>query len=131
MIRAPLADEIDTFAKHVRFYLEPNNQYMLRFLDEGETIAPPWTHFATVADELRAMLEDLAEGGHRAFFTELTTADISDLGLHVGRVLVPSLHPLSCGSGLTCLDDRRLRRVAEVWAMSELSTFNSDPHPFP
>ena len=126
------ADKIDSFADHVRFYLEPENQHYLAFLDNGPIVDATWSRPADDAElELRHMLEDLARLGYRAFFCDLTTGDIASVGLHVGRVLVPGLHPLSCGPRFNCLDDRRLRRVADHWKIPPGYTFNLHPHPRP
>ena len=131
LLAAPAAPDIDSFAKHVRFYLEAENQQRLAFLDDGEAVDPPWATFDTVDIELRWMLDDLAKAGHQALFIDLTTRDIAELDLHVGRVIVPGLHPLSCGTRFSCLDDRRLRRIAQAWTIPMPPTLNLDPHPFP
>jgi ribosomal protein S12 methylthiotransferase accessory factor len=125
------ADKIDSFADHVRFYLEPANQHYLAFLDDGLVVDAKWSRPADAGIELRHMLEDLARLGYRAFFCDLTTADIASVGLYVGRILVPGLHPLSCGPRLSCLDDRRLRQIADHWKIPPGYTFNLHPHPFP
>jgi ribosomal protein S12 methylthiotransferase accessory factor len=128
----PAPDEIDTFEQHVRYYTVPQNQYMAEFLDQGPEAVPSFEEHPTErAELLDALIKTLSERGRSTYFVDLTTPDVAQLGLTLGRSLVTGLHPLACGPRHYPLDDRRLREVAAAWGIDMPPHLNSDPHPFP
>jgi ribosomal protein S12 methylthiotransferase accessory factor len=72
--------------------------------------------------------------GVEALANDLTTPDISSLGLAVVRALAPGMHPISGIHPLPFLGGRRLARAHEVFGVGRDEVlppgeFNPIPHP--
>jgi ribosomal protein S12 methylthiotransferase accessory factor len=121
-----------SFEQHVRYHLDARNADDSRFLFGGElverTVRPvPAGHEQQLAEVLR----HLERAGYDAYFVDITPRDVDQLGLIVGRTLIPGLHPLACGTANYALDRRRLTRVAEHFNIDVPEPLNTTPHPFP
>jgi ribosomal protein S12 methylthiotransferase accessory factor len=83
------------------------------------------------AAQLAGVVRALDRAGYDPVFVNLTTADVDQLGLVVGRVVVPGLHPIASGLANMPLETRRLRKVARRWDWAFPDRLNAAPHPFP
>ena len=126
----PTLEQISNPTDHFSYYLDPARRPLLHFLFENPhraSTASFLTRPATVAE----MTRHLASIGYRTYAVDVTTEDVHHLGLQVSRVIVPGLHPLLFGGRMISLDERRLRKIATHWGMSEFPATNPLPHPFP
>jgi ribosomal protein S12 methylthiotransferase accessory factor len=83
--------------------------------------------------DLNRCLNALSERGYRVVYTDLTTPDVNDYGLHVVRVLATGLQPIHFGYGKERLGGRRLFEVPELMGLAagprSESELNRCPHP--
>lgn len=85
------------------------------------------------AGDVAEYCDRIARTGHTAYFADLTSPDISGLGLHVGRVLVPGYHPLFMGHKIRALGGKRIYSVPQKLGYTgiEPGGDNPAPHPYP
>ncbi|WP_299968853.1 YcaO-like family protein [uncultured Roseobacter sp.] len=124
-------EDISNFLEHAEYYLDPARKPAFWWLTEG-----PVTDYSTdfspgssATETLQRLLDRVGDAGHIPVWFDMTGLDAAQLGLAVGKVVVPGLQPLY--SGLAIPDDlRRLEVAAHHLGVTEV-TLNRDPHPFP
>lgn len=124
------------FEDHVRMYLEPEMLVHLDFLLQTERrveIDPASVPPKAVAHALEQALAAVDAAGFDVLETDLTTRDIAELGLHVVKVIVPGLVPLTADHRFPALASPRFRDVPRRLGLADDDEFefNPIPHPFP
>lgn len=133
---APDFSNVVEFEDHVRLYLDPEMLVHLDFLlqtdrrvelDDG-AVSP-----MSVAQAVESALAAVDSAGFDVLVTELTTRDIAELGLHVNKVIVPGLVPLTADHRFPALASPRFREVPRRLGLAGDGEFefNPIPHPFP
>jgi ribosomal protein S12 methylthiotransferase accessory factor len=109
---------------HLDFLLQTE-----RRVEIDPTSAPP----KTVALALEQALAAVDAAGFDVLETDLTTRDIAELGLHVVKVIVPGLVPLTADHRFPALASPRFRDVPRRLGLADDGAFefNPIPHPFP
>ena len=126
--RTPAAQDVRAPADHFMYHFAGEHLDELRFLLESpESTALP----RETRDSFVDVVQRLRSKGYEPVAVDLTTADVASLGLSVVRVLVPGLHPLLFGYGVSTTDTRRLREIAAFWGVTDIGAPNPSPHPFP
>lgn len=84
---------------------------------------------------VKSIIKSLSKLGHETMFVDLTTDDISEVGLHVIRVVIPGLLHLHNNHRTPYLGGTRLKhwldKMQEQDPNSDIGLLNSVPHPFP
>ena len=130
---------VTTFADHIRVYSRPGSAARASFLtasDERVSIADrPRLRASRAVDRLDELVRGLGRTGLEAFAVDVSTPDVTELGLHVVKAVVPELCMLDVREDACFLGGPRLRRApvdlglrARELGVHEL---NLDPHPFP
>jgi ribosomal protein S12 methylthiotransferase accessory factor len=129
----PDVDSIVDFEDHVRFYLDEQNFHHAEFLyaptEKRIDLRSPDS--TDIVGQTRYILEKLKTAGYEAFYVDLTTPDLAELGLNVVKVLVPGLQPLDASHRYRHQDDRRLRKIAGFLQLRFTGDIHDAPHPFP
>jgi ribosomal protein S12 methylthiotransferase accessory factor len=123
---------------HVWLYVDHNNTHLADFIFESQQRIgfDEIENLATGDPEidLRTLLEQVENVNHRVLVVNLTTPDISQMGLFVFRALIPGFHPLFMGYGMRALGGSRLWQVPQklgYQGITKLTGDNPAPHPFP
>jgi ribosomal protein S12 methylthiotransferase accessory factor len=122
---------------HLGFYLYEENHAHLDFLYRGsKEVAFPDIEDAsrrTAFETLRSIISNLDRVNQRAYFANVTSPDIAQLGLNVVRAVVPGLHPLRMGHELRSLGGERLWSVPQKLGYVGIKDGNDNPapHPYP
>ncbi|MGP0592630.1 YcaO-like family protein [Nitrospira sp. T9] len=123
---------------HVQLYCDHNNTHLADFMfesqqrigfDEIENLASGDPEI-----DLSIILEKMNKLGHRVLVVDLTTPDVTELGLYVVRALIPGFHPLFMGHGVRALGGDRLWEVPQRLGYKGISKSTGDnpaPHPYP
>jgi ribosomal protein S12 methylthiotransferase accessory factor len=136
----PVSDpaRVQTQRDHLRFWCERENQHFAAFLFRGteERELGALTRFADPDPSLgfKAVADAIVRAGLQLFLTDVTTADVRELGLCVVRAIVPSLHPLVVGHEIRALGGHRLFDVPlrlGYRPRTSAESLNEMPHPFP
>lgn len=97
-----------------------------------------WTDHATgrPLDDIRYTVNELARHGYEVLVTDLTTDDISQIGMKAVRVVVPGLQNLHGNHNWPCLGVDRVYEIPrklgwERFGWREEAGLNPYPHPFP
>lgn len=124
-------------AHHLRFYCPQSAKRFAEFAWSS----PEVRDFAELPDraagsasrELDALLTAVADRGIDVISCDLTTPDISALGLAVTRIVAPGLHPLFMGYRIRALGGQRLATVPQLLGFPAVADAgdNPYPHPFP
>jgi ribosomal protein S12 methylthiotransferase accessory factor len=132
-VRAPAAEEVKTFEDHVAHYLDPMRQQALAFLldqPESNHVMGSLEDSPELQQQVSALVKASSQAGFDVLCVDVTTDDLLALGLSAARVLVPGLHPLSCGPHAHEAPTR-LRQLADHFCWQLPVPLNRDPHPFP
>ena len=84
--------------------------------------------------DLEVLLNKVRGVNKRVLLADLTTPDVSDLGLHVVRAIIPGFHPLFMSHRLRALGGSRLWEVPQKLGYRGITKEmgdNSAPHPYP
>ncbi|MET3133253.1 ribosomal protein S12 methylthiotransferase accessory factor [Oxalobacteraceae bacterium GrIS 1.11] len=129
----PTLEEIDNPTDHFSYYLDPARRANLDFLfdNTGTVSSADLKREQEQEPDLPKMIAHLRHIGYRTLALDVTPADIASLGIVVAKVVVPGLQPLNFGLGLMSEDERRLRKIADVWGIAPFPVLNNAPHPFP
>jgi ribosomal protein S12 methylthiotransferase accessory factor len=123
---------------HVQLYCDHNNTHLADFMfksqqrigfDDIENLAAGDPEIG-----LTTVLEKVSKLGHRVLVVDLTTPDVSELGLFVVRALIPGFHPLFMGHANRALGGVRLWGVPQRLGYKGISKTTGDnpaPHPYP
>ncbi|MFF2409971.1 YcaO-like family protein [Streptomyces sp. NPDC058092] len=81
---------------------------------------------------LRNLLRACERAGHDVYAVDLTTPEAAEIGLHVARVVMPSLQPVTFARHARFLDHPRLYRLPALLGNRVLAEkdLNPDPQPF-
>jgi ribosomal protein S12 methylthiotransferase accessory factor len=133
------AAAIETFDDHTLYYADEERAERAAFLDStGERrqiadVAP--LPGENVLELIEAVCARLAARGVSAYAVDVTSPDVSSVGLSVVHVLAPELCQLDVVAGARFLGGRRLYEAAFearlVDRPLEPADLNPDPHPFP
>jgi ribosomal protein S12 methylthiotransferase accessory factor len=84
--------------------------------------------------ELELLVTAVGRRGNRCLVVDLTSTDVTELGLSVVRAVIPGYHPLTVGHANRVLGGRRLytipKQLGYAGCENELDT-NQYPHPYP
>lgn len=126
-------EDIDDFLAHADYYRDPQRKAAFWWLTEGPeaeySTTFQWDEGDSSTKTLETLLQRVGEAGHIPVWFNMTGTDARQLGIEVGKVVIPGLQPLY--SGLAIPDDmRRLQQAAQIFGVTNLE-LNRDPHPFP
>jgi ribosomal protein S12 methylthiotransferase accessory factor len=122
---------------HLRLYTDPAMLPALTFLT-GMTESSDPKSDSSIAEfeyeyQLKLCLDMLSARNLEVIAVDLTQPDVADMGLHVVRVIIPGMIPLSFGTNYVCSNGQRLTEVPQslgyelpkdgIWP-------NPVPHPF-
>jgi ribosomal protein S12 methylthiotransferase accessory factor len=128
----PAISEIRDFHHHMEYYLSRENTHAASFLTQGDEVS---TLLGNGSGNGRSEAADLTEvlraRGFDVLYADLSPVDVKELGLCVGRVLVPGLQPLHAGIDHYTHDIRRISSMAGHLGLEMPAGLNLDPHPFP
>lgn len=137
---APMAGyaNITTQDDHVHFYCNHANSYLAQFLF-GSTERVNFSDMGRLATsdpqaDLSILIKRVHAVGHRVLLTDLTTPDVSEVGLYVVRALIPGFHPLFLGHRVRALGGSRLWTIPQQLGYGGITRqegANESPHPFP
>lgn len=135
---APLFAEVKDQLTHLAFYANHDNVHWADFLfasnerkdfDEIVSIGQQ-----DASHDLGAVVERVRGIGEQVLVRDLTTPDISAVGLHVVRCVVPGFHQIHMGHGMRSLGGMRLWKVPQELGYSGITPVTGDnpaPHPYP
>ncbi len=135
----PDFSNVTDFSLHARLYsvrsdlFEPAFAFLLREAASSD-LPTPGVDSGDGQSPLRRIVQKLQDGGHRGAWVDLTPSCALSLGLHVVRVVIPSLLPLHGHHRLAYLGHSRLRYAHAALPRSSLDHQHSIwpyPHPFP
>ncbi len=102
---------------HLNFWCDHANAPLAHFLfDSPERIdfdEIPSLSTGDCAQDLRVLLEKVRAVDHRVLLCDLTTPDVSHVGLSVVRAVIPGFHPLVVGHSIRSLGGKRLWTVPQ------------------
>jgi len=123
---------------HVRLYCDHRHTALTDFLFASDRrMAFDEVENCTIGDssqDLIILLKKIKAIGHQALIKDLTTPDISELGLCVIRALIPGFHPLYMGHKYRALGGFRVSQVPSKLGYPRITNTTGDnpaPHPFP
>ncbi len=125
---------VATLDDHALRYIHPGAIGAFAFLERGREAPCDWTAPlpASASDRLRLLAEHFRTNGGDVLYCDLTTVDLTPLGLHVARVIVPGFQPLHFGQEPR-LGGRRLYelpwQLGFTAAPTTPASLNDDPHP--
>jgi len=133
-VKAELSD-IAHFMDHVSYHRnsEAKARYE-QFLDaeQGAPMMDVEQFYGNDLEELEYIVNKIEKAGHEVYIADVTSLDVERLGFFVFRSVIPSLQPISSGIDFPHLDERRLRKVAELNGIEwHDNIINMHPHPFP
>lgn len=135
----PIAEEIEEFDDHVRFYADPRNTASVGFLDGSprrrRVESVPTIRGKTAEARIETICRRLARRHLTAYAVDVTALDVREAGLAVVRVIVPELCALDVEHSARLLGGDRLYDEPLRLGMRERrlteADINPDPHPFP
>jgi ribosomal protein S12 methylthiotransferase accessory factor len=83
-------------------------------------------------ERMHRVIDACTRAGHKVYAFDLTTPDLRTIGLHVARVVIPSLQPLSFSPHARYLGHPRVYQLPGLLGHRSLTEggLNSDPQPF-
>jgi ribosomal protein S12 methylthiotransferase accessory factor len=84
--------------------------------------------------QLAELVQRVGAAGYAVLTTEVTSADVAELGFSVVRAIIPGLHPLQIGHRYRALGGRRLWEVPQRLGYQGIQRETGDnpaPHPYP
>jgi ribosomal protein S12 methylthiotransferase accessory factor len=140
---APLAEVADftnikTQSDHLIFWGSHQRAHLTDFLINSTTEINfnqlPNLACDDINQELQLLVKNIAATGHQPLFSDVTSADISSLGIHVIRAIIPGYQPLIMGHNNRALGNKRLWQLPQQLGLSGRVPAQGDfpyPHPFP
>lgn len=127
-----IKEDIKTPHDHALYHMQPEAWAELGwFMHEGEDITLADLNYEPIMHSSDDVALRLRAHGYMTCVFDLTTDDVSSLGLNVIRAIVPGLQPLSFGKTPVSEDRRRLQACADFWKWPMPDTLTIAPHPFP
>jgi ribosomal protein S12 methylthiotransferase accessory factor len=136
----PTADHsnVTSQVSHVNFWCSPEHAEQAAFLTQSSAHKDfAEIQSVTASDDRRALtqlIERVAATGHDVLIKEISTPDVSELGLCVVRAIIPGFHPLFMGYQGRALGGRRLWELPQRLGFAGIDPQAGDnpfPHPFP
>jgi ribosomal protein S12 methylthiotransferase accessory factor len=138
LVPDPEYDNIIGQVDHVNYWVDPAHSADAAFLYASEQ----WRDFQQMPDfsgltpshSLQNLVQRLHQTGYQALVTDITTADVRELGMWVLRAVIPGYHPLFMGYHHRPLGGSRLWQIPQLLGFPGLSATTADypfPHPFP
>ncbi|TCI93817.1 YcaO-like family protein [Tenacibaculum sp. M341] len=128
-------EDVQQFSDHVKYYLNRENENKAAFLWTGKETSTLFDaeelSFENQEEEASYVINKLFKLGHSSFLVNNTPSDIKSLGLHVNKVVIPSLQPMWCGYNRVPLDRRRFEEFLNHIKKDINTPINTDIHPFP
>jgi ribosomal protein S12 methylthiotransferase accessory factor len=123
---------------HVRLYGEHSNYHLAKFLFESEKRI----EFSEIENlstgkpkrDLEILIHHVHSVNHRVLIADITSPDVSALGLWVIRAVIPGFHPLFMGHHIRALGSSRLWEIPQKLGYKGLDKKGGDnpaPHPYP
>jgi len=123
---------------HLRFYGDHVNSHWADFLFASANHVAfqdiPNLSTGDPAVDLEVLVENIRSVHYRVLLADLTTSDISGLGLSVVRALIPGFHHLFMGHATRCLGGSRLWEIPQQLGYPGVTREGGDnpaPHPYP
>jgi ribosomal protein S12 methylthiotransferase accessory factor len=114
---------------HLRFWCELENAPLAEFLftssQRQEFGELPTCVDSSYGQIVRELVKRIATSGLRVCVKDITTDDVSELGLTVARAVVPGANPLFMGHRFRALNGTRFQQSVAGGKL------NPSPHPFP
>jgi ribosomal protein S12 methylthiotransferase accessory factor len=137
--RVTPGSSVQTFEDHIRRYSSHEFAPATAFLDASDAVkaadAVPGLEGESVSGWIDALCRRVHEAGSAAYAVDVTSPDVSSLGLTVTRVIAPELCRLDVPDDARFLGGRRLYETAARLALRAgvlaEDDVNRDPHPFP
>lgn len=124
--------------QHVRFYFSKSNALAAGFCLENSTCRDFRSIPLPASDDSNQYFDEVCKRvfatGHDIILHDITSPDITQMGLVVVRAVIPGFHPLFMGHENRALGGRRLYTVPQKLGYQALSSTRSDnalPHPLP
>jgi ribosomal protein S12 methylthiotransferase accessory factor len=125
-------------AEHLHFYCDHRNSPYADFIFRSPQ-RQVFGDIRSLADPnpkktLENLVAAVAAGGESVYIKDLTSTDISELGLFVVRAVIPGYQRLCMGHINRCLGGSRLWNLPEQPGVSRISREKGDnpaPHPYP
>ena len=126
---------IASFEDHIRWYANHEHAAAASFLDASADRRDVREIAELRGDPIPRLLERVEAAGSSAYFVDVTSPDVAELGLHVTKVVAPELCALDVPHAARFLGGRRLYEAAAQLGLrgtplQELDV-NPHPHPFP
>jgi ribosomal protein S12 methylthiotransferase accessory factor len=123
---------------HVHLYCDSDNFPLAEFIFSGaDQIDFDQIENAASGDpqpNLDTLVKRINSTNHRVLLKDVTSDDVSELGLSVMRAIIPGYHPLFLGHRVRALGGTRLWEIPQKLGYRGISQSNGDnpaPHPFP
>ncbi len=132
-------DEVATFEDHIVRYADHANAAATAFLDASPGRVPGGSvaqlEGSSAPEWLAALCTRVEAAGSTAYAVDVTSPDVSELGLSVSRVITPELCRLDVSHDARFLGGSRLYETAAKLGLRPgvltEDGVNPDPHPFP
>ncbi|MDB4897763.1 MAG: bacteriocin biosynthesis protein SagD [Firmicutes bacterium] len=131
-------ENVRSLDDHRALYLMPESRERLAFLLRpgrvqgfAEAWGPhPWPHHADLRDDLNHLVNRVLAAGLDVLAVDQTPPELSEVGLHAARVLVPGALPMTFGHKLRRVERRRLETALPRMGYQVPAQLNPYPHPF-
>jgi ribosomal protein S12 methylthiotransferase accessory factor len=131
-------DTVRDMDDHRALYLMPESRERLAFLLRpgrvqgfAEAWGPePWPRHADLREDLNHLVNGVLAAGLDVLAVDQTPPELSDVGLHAARVLVPGALPMTFGHTLRRVERRRLETALPRMGYQVPAQLNPHPHPF-
>ena len=134
----PHYENINSQIGHLNFWCDHANAPLADFLfaspERIDFDEIPSLSTGHCAQDLRVLLEKVRAVDHRVLLCDLTTPDVSQVGLAVVRAVIPGFNPLVVGHRIRSLGGKRLWTVPQKLGYAGITRDGGDnpvPHPYP
>jgi ribosomal protein S12 methylthiotransferase accessory factor len=131
----PGTESIASFEGHIRYYADERHAEAAGFLDANRERTPTAAVAPLGAEVVEELCRRVADAGASAYVVDVTSPDVTELGLTVAKVIAPELCALDVVHTARFLGGRRLYEAAAALGLRDgplsEADLNSDPHPFP
>ena len=130
-------EDVVDWQDHLSFAADPFNRELIAFMLSSEDRRNLLDYDATPSDsaetDLATCVTRVKASGHEVYAANLTSEDVTSLGLAVCRVIVPGYQPLFPGHRVRALGGTRLYEVPQKLGYRGIprgSSGNAAPYPF-
>lgn len=136
---APDYSNVTSFDHHAIFYTKRPDLVpeAFEFLDHAEPAVPlshlPRLGTGRVLSDITRSVDRLRAAGLEVIVTDITTADVREVGMRVVRVVIPGMVPMHGAHSYPYLGAKRLAQfpASGAWSGGDPEAINPFPHPFP